>query len=493
MASALIEELKTVATEAKRSQIEDAVGSSWAALAAEEDPQGRGIGTLLVEAGAGEGGGGGGGERGGRGGGDVGQREQWEDPLATQPDGEIDLNQTNRGVGGGCVGVVPRVQSKLSRALHAHRGKKPLQDLQTQESAQMKRAMVMFRGAREKGAMEFVECLGVSQEDAMEGPLWRETSGRSLGLHDAAELGGGMCHGNGCRQETTRLHAIFCIKTGWSCLTHNRVLHQALARSLRESKVQFVVEDTWPFRERASGQNGRLNPLRMDITTETGVLFGNHTRLKNKALLLDITIVNPDAGSNLRNAACHVGKHLADAVERKKSKYRGSFPATYSLLPLVMSTCGEVGSDVHALVKELAIRRVKHRLAHTLQRVSTSGGRDRSSTSSAATLFCFTAGTSIRNRSGPVNVRKTTTTTTRHHLCRQGVALASTRQFRSQGPVSAQAHRTEGVTGSEGQEGANGVGGGIGFGGGNGDGNGVGGGNGDVDGHGDGDGAGPGT
>ena len=72
MASALIEELKIVATEAKRSQIEDAVGSSWAALAAEEDPQGRGIGTLLVEAGAGGGGGGGGrGERGagGRGGG----------------------------------------------------------------------------------------------------------------------------------------------------------------------------------------------------------------------------------------------------------------------------------------------------------------------------------------------------------------------------------------------------------------------------------------
>ena len=74
MASALLEELKIVATEAKRSQIEEAVGSSWAALAAEEDPQGRGIGTLLVEAGAGGGGGrGGGGERGaGGGGGSVG-------------------------------------------------------------------------------------------------------------------------------------------------------------------------------------------------------------------------------------------------------------------------------------------------------------------------------------------------------------------------------------------------------------------------------------
>ena len=74
MASAPIDELKTVATEAKRNQIEDAVGSSWAARRAEEDSQGRGIGTLLVEAGAGgeegegrggEGRGGGGGERGG--------------------------------------------------------------------------------------------------------------------------------------------------------------------------------------------------------------------------------------------------------------------------------------------------------------------------------------------------------------------------------------------------------------------------------------------
>ena len=308
MMSAFIEELKIVATEAKRSQIEDAVGSSWAALAAEEDPQRRGIGTLLliVEAGAR---GGGGGERGGHGGGGVGQREQWENPLTTQPDKEFELSKTNRAVGGVCVGVVPRVQSKLSRALHAHRGKKLLQDLQTQESVAMKRAMIRFRGAREKGAVVFVECLGFSQEYTMEGPLWRETLGRSLGSHDATEPVGGMCHGNGCRQETTRLHAISCTKTGWSSLTHNRVLHQALARSLRESKVQFVVEDTWPFRPRASEQDGRLNP---------GALFDNHPRLKNKVLLLDITIVNPCAGSNLGNAARHVGKHLADAVERKK-------------------------------------------------------------------------------------------------------------------------------------------------------------------------------
>ena len=97
-----------------------------------------------------------------------------------------------------------------------------------------------------------------------------KTLGRSLGSHDATELVGGMCHGSGCQHKTTRLYAISCTKTGWSSLTHNRVLHQALARSLRESKVQFVVEDTWPFRERASKQNGRLNPLRMDTTAEAG-------------------------------------------------------------------------------------------------------------------------------------------------------------------------------------------------------------------------------
>ena len=180
---------------------------------------------------------------------------------------------------------------------------------------------------------------GVSPEDTMESPLWRETLGRSLGSHDATELVGGMCHGNGCRQKTTRLHVISCSKTGWSSLTHNRVLHQALARSLRESKVQFVVEDTWPFLQRAREQNGRLNPLRMDITAEAGALFGNHPRLKNKALLLDITIVNPCAGSNLANAARHVGKHLADALERKKNKYRCSFPATY---PPFLSLCRHV-------------------------------------------------------------------------------------------------------------------------------------------------------
>ena len=212
------------------------------------------------------------------------------------------------------------------------------------------------------------------------------------------DLFGGMCHDNDCRQETTRLHAISCAKTGWSTLTHSWVPHHALARYLRESKVHLVVEDTWPFRERASGQNGRLNPLCMDMTTEAGALFDKCPRLQNKALLLDNTIANSCAGSNLGNAARHVGKHLADEVERKKNKYRGSFPATYSLLPLAMSTCGEVGSDVHTLIKELAIRRVERRTEthsnesqHLTERTEVARLRLRFS--------CFTVGTFIPHAS----------------------------------------------------------------------------------------------
>ena len=189
-----------------------------------------------------------------------------------------------------------------------------------------------------------------------------------------------------------------------------------LARSLRESKVQFVVEDTWPFRERARVLNGRLNPLRMGITTEAGALFDNHPRLKNKPFLLDLIIVNPCADSNLGNAARHVGKHLADAVERKKNKYRGSFPATYSFLPLAMSTCGEVGSDVHALIKELAIRRVERRSE---------------THSNESHLAEGTEVVRLRRRFSFV-LQQALSFRMRHHLFREEVALASTRQLRSQ-------------------------------------------------------------
>ena len=92
----------------------------------------------------------------------------------------------------------------------------------------------------------------------------------------------------------------------------------------------------------------------------------------------------------MENAARHAGKHLAGAVERRENKYPDSFSATYPLLILAMSTCSEVCSDVHALIKDLAIRRVEHR--DTPQQIPASAGADENSTSLAAVFFCFTAG-----------------------------------------------------------------------------------------------------
>ena len=143
-----------------------------------------------------------------------------------------------------------------------------------------------------------------------------------------------------------------------------------------------------------------------------------------------------------------------------------------------MSTCREVGLDVHALTKELAIRHVEH------------GSETHSN--EFQHLAEGTEVARLRQRFSFV-LQKALSFRTRHHLCRQRVVLASTLQLRSQGAMSVQAHRTEGATGSVGWKGANGVGGGIGVGGGDVDDNGIGDGKGDVNGHGDGDGAGTGT
>ena len=76
-------------------------------------------------------------------------REQREDPFATEPSDDDELSQTNRGVRGVCMGIVLRVQSKLSRVLHGHPGKNLLQDLRKLDTKTMNRVMVRFRGAGE--------------------------------------------------------------------------------------------------------------------------------------------------------------------------------------------------------------------------------------------------------------------------------------------------------------------------------------------------------
>ena len=121
----------------------------------------------------------------------------------------------------------------------------------------------------------------------------------------------------------------------------------------------------------------------------------------------------------------------------RKTSIGARFPLT---TPSCLSlSCGEVGSDVHALIKELAIRQVEHR------------SEIHSNESQAE-------GTEVRLRRRFYFVlQQVLLLHKRHYLSRQGVALAGTPQLCSQDPVSVHAHCTEGVTGSEGHKGANGV------------------------------------
>ena len=137
-----------------------------------------------------------------------------------------------------------------------------------------------------------------------------------------------------------------------------------------------------------------------------------------------------------------------------------------------MSRCGEVGSDVHALIKKLAIRHVEHRSeTHSNESQHLGEGTE---VARLGQQFSFVLQQVLSFR-------------THHHLCREGVVVASTRQLRSQGRCQYKYIVPRGLRDPwDGK-------GGVGVGGGSGDSNGVRGGNGDVNGHGDGDGVGTGT
>ena len=142
--------------------------------------------------------------------------------------------------------------------------------------------------------------------------------------------------------------------------------------------------------------------------------------------------------------------------------------------------CCEVGSDVNAFIKELAIRRVEHRFEiHYNESQHLAEGKEVGRLRQQLS-FCFTeARTCIPHASSSLQTRSGARGHTADPFGRLG--------------VSAHANCIKAIAGSEVREGANGVGGMIGVGGGNGNGNGVWGGNRDENDDEDEDGAGTGT
>ena len=119
--------------------------------------------TLVIQLEEGDSGERGGGKRGAPNNGNRGRIRQY----LTHPEGENEPSQTSRRVQGVCVGVVRRVriQSKLSRTLHARRGTKLLDDLSNHESNTIKGAMVEGTGE------ECHRTCGRHKEDTVGGSL----------------------------------------------------------------------------------------------------------------------------------------------------------------------------------------------------------------------------------------------------------------------------------------------------------------------------------
>ena len=200
------------------------------------------------------------------------------------------------------------------------------------------------------------------------------------------------------------MHTLSCTKSGWSTITHDNVIRRALLRPLRECQTSTQKEDVTPFR--SSVQSGRgSNPLRMDVTVQEGDLFRGHP-LHGKKLLLDLTVVNPSAASNIDREAANPGSLLRDAATKKRNKYRGTHPDTYCLLPVAVSMHGALGDEAQMLIEAMATRLVdlKGLPGDSHERPAAEGRK----ASELRRRFSFVLQQALSQR-------------TRHHLCRQGV------------------------------------------------------------------------
>ena len=132
------------------------------------------------------------------------------------------LNERNRIIRGVCVGVVPRGQSNISRALDAHRGKKLLQDLQTLDNATIKRSILWIKEEKEKSARTSMEYLEVFQKynTRLRPPCGRRPSAEAWNRMTRRDLFVG-CVMTVVSGKKPPVSTLYHAQTGWSSLIDN--------------------------------------------------------------------------------------------------------------------------------------------------------------------------------------------------------------------------------------------------------------------------------
>ena len=157
-----------------------------------------------------------------------------------------------------------------------------------------------------------------------------------------------------------------------------------------------------PFRERASGQNGRLKPLHMDKTQrrEHSSTATFDARIRRFYLTLPSLALAPAPIWRTQNAMEVSTSPTQSSVRKTRDTACSPLPT-----PSFLSLCRRVVRLAQTCMpssRSSPSDGYRAKVGNTLQRVPVSGGEHGSSPSSAVFLFCFITGTFIPHPLSPL-------------------------------------------------------------------------------------------
>jgi hypothetical protein len=181
-------------------------------------------------------------------------------------------------------------------------------------------------------------------------------------------------------------HALVCPLSGHGTSAHHTMVHEVrrACRHVGVSAARMAVEDSKCFdgpQAEARRAQAPLRPLRMDLTLAAGCLSGaDEADLRDRATLIDVTIVNPTAASTIVKAGADRTPGFAASLKEnaKNVHYAGTFlESTSAFFPFAFDTYGRLGGHATQLLKALIAHGASHRdesrgklAAHMYQRLS---------------------------------------------------------------------------------------------------------------------------
>jgi hypothetical protein len=175
------------------------------------------------------------------------------------------------------------------------------------------------------------------------------------------------CHQHRQDGLLTESHTRTCPLTGLQNVQHDS-MQRCVAKDIcgRLGHVSGVLtKQTFPFLQSELGQPPRARPLEMDIVIPRDALqLADDSAWAGKALLVDITLSEPTAGTHVRRAAATALATACSAERRKREHYgdptlEGDLPLTYDpavyhLVPFAVEMYGALGPSAQLFIQNLA-------------------------------------------------------------------------------------------------------------------------------------------